>query len=172
MEHVEKSEQLKAMLYDHAGIYMSDFREELEKILSSSLFEFRIGKGLGGAGTLIPTLGKDIYNTLKGKIFKKPFENNSSMMFFIKIVTDDMVTEGRIITDNHNDIIEGTKNVKEMFANASKINVSEIEHVGTETILDRDKLITERCNFVFHYDYSASEAKWVLKKISLIEKVI
>ncbi len=103
MEHLETSEQSKAILYDNAGMSLADFREELEQILSISLFEFRVGKELGGAGTLLPTLelilafaagatttiitsalselGKDIYNTLKGKLFKKPFENVSSPRF-------------------------------------------------------------------------------------------
>ncbi len=194
MEHLEKSEQPKAILYDNAGTSMSDFREELEQILSSSLFEFRVGRELGGAGTAIPTLelilafaagatttiitsalselGKDIYNTLKGKLFKKPFENDSSMLFIITIVTDEMVTVGKIRTDKHEDVTEGLKNVKEIVDNACKINVSEADQVSTEIIRDRDKLISERCNFIFHYDYDPSEAKWVLKNISRIEKVI
>src|SRR6266567_3115190 len=194
MEHLEKSEQPKAILYDNAGTSMSDFREELEQILSSSLFEFRVGRELGGAGTAIPTLelilafaagatttiissalselGKDIYNTLKGKLFKKPFANDSTMVFIITIVTPEMVTTGRIQTDNHNDVIEGLKNVKELVDDASKIRIAETGQLSTETIRDRDKLITERCNVVFHYEYDASEAKWVLIKIAKIDKVI
>jgi hypothetical protein len=194
MEHLEKSNQPQAILYDNAGISLADFREELEQILTSASFEFRIGRELGGAGTLLPTLelilafavgatstiissalselGKDIYHTLKGKLFKKPFENDSSMVFIITIVTDEMIIIGRIRTDNHKDVIEGFKNVNEIVDDASKINVSETEQLGTERIRDRDKLITDRCNFVFHYEYDASNAKWVFKKISRIEKVI
>lgn len=42
MEHLEKSEREKAILYDNAGMSLADFREELEQILSTSLFEFRM----------------------------------------------------------------------------------------------------------------------------------
>src|SRR2546421_11064491 len=107
MKHIEEPERPKAILYDNAGISLADFREELEQIVSTS-FEFRVGRELGGAGTLFPTLelilafaagasltiinsalselGKDIYHTLKGKLFKKPFDNDSSMVFIITIV--------------------------------------------------------------------------------------
>lgn len=176
-------------MYDHAGNSLYDFRQELEQIVQKS-FEFRIGRETGGAGTPFPTLelilafaasafmgsvlselGKDVYNTLKGKLFKKPFENESTMVFIITIVAPEMVTIGRIKTVNHNDVIEGLKNAKEMVDHAGHRNISEIEQIATERIRDRDKLITERCNLVFHYEYDASEAKWVLMKIARIEKV-
>ena len=193
MEHIEVPERPKAILYDNAGLSLADFREELEQTLSSSLFEFREGRKLGGAGTPFPTLelilafaagatstiitsalselGKDIYQSLKGKLFKKPFKNDSTMDFIIKIIIPDIITIGRIRTDNHNDVIEVLKNVNEMVDDANKINVSKIEQSSIERVWDRDKLITERCNFVFHYEYDASAAKWVLVKIARIEKV-
>ena len=149
---------------------------------------------LGGAGTLLPTLelilafaagatttiitsalnelGRDIYNTLKGKLFKKPFENDSSMLFVTTIITDEKVMIGTIRADNHQLVIEGIRNIKEIVNDASKVNVYEAKQVSTEIIRDRDKLITGRCNYVFHYEYDASEAKWALKKIARIEKVI
>src|SRR5256885_11822644 len=114
MEHIEVPERPKAILYDNAGLSLADFREELEQTLSSSLFEFREGRKLGGAGTPFPTLelilafaasafigsalgelGKDTYHTLKGKLFKKPFENDSTMVFIITVITPEMVTIGR-----------------------------------------------------------------------------
>ena len=194
MEHVEEPERPKAILYDNAGLSLADFREELEQILASSLFEFRVGRELGGAGTPFPTLelilafaalatstiinsalgelGKDIYQNLKGKLFKKPFENDSTMVFIITVVTPETVTTGRIKTDNQNDVIEGLKNAKEIVDDASKISVAETGQLSTEIIRDRDKLVTERCSVVFHYEYDASAAKWVLQKIARIEKVI
>ncbi len=194
MEHVEEPKRPQAILYDNTGLSLADFREELEQTLSSSLFEFRVGREVGGAGTPFPTLelilaffagatstiissalselGKDIYQNLKGKLFKKPFANDSTMVFIITIVTPEMVTTGRIKADNHNDVIEGLKNVKELVDDASKIRIAETGQLSTETIRDRDKLITERCNVVFHYEYDASEAKWVLIKIAKIDKVI
>jgi hypothetical protein len=39
-----------------------------------------------------------------------------------------------------------------------------------ETPSWRDKHIIERGNYFFHYEYDASEARWVLKKIARIEK--
>jgi len=93
------------------------------------------------------------------------------MDFIIKIIIPDIITIGRIRTDNHNDVIEVLKNVNEMVDDANKINVSKIEQSSIERVWDRDKLITERCNFVFHYEYDASAAKWVLVKIARIEKV-
>src|SRR2546423_15385579 len=106
MENGAEPERPKAILYDNAGTSLADFREELEQIVSTS-FEFRVGRA-GGAGTLFPTLelilafvagasltiinstlselGKDIYHTLKGKLFKKPFENDSRMVFILTIV--------------------------------------------------------------------------------------
>src|SRR5437667_965032 len=181
MKHLEELERPKAILYDNAGLSLADFREELEHILASSVLEFRVGRELGGAGTPFPTLelilafaagaastiissalgelGKDIYHTLKGKLFKKPFESDSTMVFIITIVTPEMVTIGRIKTDNHNDVIDGMKNIKEMVDDASKLSVAETEQLSTETIRDRDELITERCNYVFHYEYDASNAK-------------
>lgn len=194
MEHLEEPERPQAILYDNAGISLADFREELEQILSSSLFEFRVGRELGGAGAAIPTLelilafaagatttiitsalselGKDIYNTLKGKLFKKPFENDSSMLFVNTIITDEKVMVGIIRADNHQLVIEGIRNIKDIVEDASKVNVSDAKQVGTEIFRDRDKLITERCNLVFQYEYDASNATWVLKKIARIEKVI
>jgi hypothetical protein len=173
MEHLEEPERPKVILYDNAGLSLADFREELEQTLASSAFEFRVGRELAGAGTPFPTLelilafaagatstiissalgelGKDIYHTLKGKLFKKPFENDSTMVFIITIVTPEMVTIGRIKTDNHNDVIKGMKNVKEMVDDASKRSVAETGQLSAETIRDRDKLITERCNFVFRH---------------------
>ena len=53
---------------------------------------------------------------------------------------------------------------------ASQVNVSEVTQVGTEMLRDRDELIAERCNFVFHYAYDTSAAKWTLQKISRIGK--
>jgi hypothetical protein len=83
-----------------------------------------------------------------------------------------MVTIGRIKADNHNDVIEGMKNAKEMVDDVSKISIAETGQLSAEIISDRDKLISERCNIVFHFEYDASNAKWVLEKITRIEKVI
>lgn len=194
MEHIAEPERPRAILYDEAGDSLADFREELEQTLESSVFEYHEGKKLGGAGTPFPTLelilafvagatstiissalselGKDIYQTLKGKLFKKPFENDSTMVIIPMVVTPEMVVIGRIKTDNHNDAIEGLKNVKAMYDDASKIQLVAIEELSPETIRDRDKLITETCNIVYHYEYDASEAKWVLTKIARIVKAI
>jgi hypothetical protein len=171
MAYLGEPERPKAVLYDNAGITLADFREELEQVLASSRFKFRVGTELGGAGTPFPRLelilafiagatspifrsaleelGKDMYHALKGKIFKKPFENDSTMVFILTIITPEMVTIGRIKTDNHNDVIEGMKVAKEMFDEASKISITETGQLSAETIRDRDKLITERCNVVF-----------------------
>jgi hypothetical protein len=189
----ETSDRSKAILYDNAGISLADFREELEQVLSTSSFEFRVGKELGGAGAFLPTLelilafaagatttiitsalselGKDIYNALKGKLFKKPFEQDSSMVFVTTIITDEKVMVGTIRADNHQLVIEGIRSIEDIVQDASKVNVSEAKQVSTEMLRDRDKLITERCSFAFHYEYDASGAKWVLKKIARIEKV-
>src|SRR6266849_1677202 len=110
MEHLKEPERPRAILYDNAGLSLADFREELEQVLSASSFEFRVGRELGGAGTLLPTLelilvfatttivtsalsklGEDIYTKLKDKLFKKPFKNDSSMLFVTTIITDEMV---------------------------------------------------------------------------------
>jgi hypothetical protein len=194
MGHLEKSDRSKAILYDNAVMSLADFREELEQILSTSFFEFRVGKESGGASPLLPTLelilafaagatttiitsalselGKDIYNALKGKLFKKPLEKDSSMLFVTTIITDEKVMIGTIRADNLQLVIEGIRSIEAIVNDASKVNVSEAKQVSTEIIRDRDKLITERCNFAFHYEYDASGAKWVLKKIARIEKVI
>jgi hypothetical protein len=180
-------------LYEHAVGSLADFRQELEQILSTS-FEFSIGRETGGAGTPYPALevilifatsattaiitsvlselGKDVYKALKGKLFKKPFDKDGTMDFSITIVSPEVVTKGTIRTDNFDNVIEVMKNAKEMFDNASKINVSEVEQLSTMKIWWRDKQIIERGNFFFQYEYDASEAKWVLKKIAKIEKGI
>jgi hypothetical protein len=194
MTHEEEYERPKAILYDNAGLSLADFKEELEQVLASSAFEFREAREFGGAGTPFPTLelilgfiagvaspifrsaldelGKDIYHALKGKFFKKPFENDSRMVFIITIVTPEKVIMGHIKTESHNDVIEGMKNAIEMFDDASKVSIVETGQLSAETILDRDKLITERCNVVFHYEYDVSNAKWELKKIAKIGTII
>jgi hypothetical protein len=75
-------------------------------------------------------------------------------------------------TDNFENIIELMKNTKEMFDNASKIDVSKIDQLDSMKVWWRDKEIIERGNFFFRYEYDASDAKWVLKEISRIEKDI
>jgi hypothetical protein len=194
MGHVEKSERPKAILYDNAGMTLADFREEIEQVLASSAFEFRVGKEFGGAGAAIPTLelilafasgaativitsalnklGEDIYNALKSKLFKNPFENDSSMLLVNTIITDERVIIGTIRADNHQLVIEGMRTIKEIVDDASKVNIFEVKQVGNDILRDRDKLVTERCNFVFHYEYDTSAAKWMLKNISRIEKTI
>ncbi|HYT44727.1 MAG TPA: hypothetical protein VEP90_20535 [Methylomirabilota bacterium] len=193
MEQIDEPERPKAILYEHAVGSLADLRQELEQILSTS-FEFSIGRETGGAGTPYPALevilifatsattaiitsvlnelGKDVYKALKGKLFKKPFEKDSTMDFSVTIVSSEVVTKGTIRTDNFDDVIEVMKNVKELFDNSSKINVSEVKQVSNMRIWGRDKQIIDRGNFFFHYEYDASEAKWVLKKIAKIEKGI
>lgn len=194
MEHVDKPERPKAILYELAGNNWADFRQELEQRLSTS-FDVSVGIETGGVGTPFPALeifivfatsattvmitsvlnefGKDVYKALKDKLFKKPFEEKDSTMdFSITIVSPELVTKGTIRTDNFDNIIEVLKNAKEMFDNASKIDVSQVEQLSTRQLWWRDKEVIVRGNFFFHYEYDASEATWVLKEISRIERDI
>jgi hypothetical protein len=115
MEHADKPERPIAILYENAAGGLVDFGQDLEQILSTS-FEYRKGRELGGAGGAYPTLelilafatyatttiitsvlnemGNEVYQALKGKIFKKALEKDSTMDFSITIVSSEVVTKG------------------------------------------------------------------------------